>query len=586
MLLPAARALAVRALGATGAAAAARQTAAASTRRSLLLSSSASAAASTLPFNSNNNNPTAMALRWASSDAAAATQQQDGRNNNGNSDGNNDGGDGGCGAALYLTSPEGGARGATPLLLGLMNYLERHLPDVGYFLPVGSPAADRDPLTGLDRRAALVAAASDHRALGDPREMVAVPEEEAALLIASGRTSELLDRIYAAFAAVRDRHDMVVVEGTGVGGSEFEAQVAAALGTPVLLALNARNHHHHHHQNQPHAALGGSSSGGGGDAASSSSASSAARGDRLAAGELFSAAMVKRQLFADHGVPLLGVAVNRAPASDHALIAQQLRRRFGAAGLTFAGAIPEDPVLSGVRLGEVQARLGAGLLCGGGGGGGGPGAAGAAALAAAGGTGTSSSGPGSGALLLPDELYLDREFNSVVVASQRLEELLEALEAMPPGKRPLVVTTVDRLDLVLGLLAAHVSVASPPIAGIMLCPTAGGFGGLDGGGGGLDAFGGGGGAFGVGGAAMMTMMGDGGVGASFGETPHHPRSPHSFARRTVQRVFEGVARGGMYRGALLPVLAVGAPIFDVVRALGDMGGQIMPTSARKIGQCR
>jgi hypothetical protein len=31
---------------------------------------------------------------------------------------------------------------------------------------------------------------------------------------------------------------------------------------------------------------------------------------------------------------------------------------------------------------------------------------------------------------------------------------------------------------------------------------------------------------------------------------------------------------------------VGAPVYDVARALGEMAGQIMPTSARKIGQCR
>jgi BioD-like phosphotransacetylase family protein len=551
------------ALAASSAGAAApRQTAAARRRNPLLWasSSSSSTALVTLPYASS-------IARWATSDASSG-QNGSSKNDSSNPEGTT------AAAALYLTSPEGGARGATPLLLGLMNYLERHLPDVGYFLPVGSPAADRDPVTGIDRRAELVAAASDHRALGDPREMVGVPEEEAALLIASGRTSELLDRIYAAFAAVRDRHDMVVVEGTGVGGSEFEAQVAAALGTPVLLTLNARNHHLHHQQTHP-----SSSSRAGGAlspaAASVAAAAAAAGRDRLAAGELYSAAMLKRQLFADHGVPLLGVAVNRAPASDHALLAQQLRRRFGVAGVTFAGAIPEDPVLSGVRLGEVQARLGAGLLCGGGSGGAGAASSGGGAI------GQPGKGSSDSAVVLSDELHVDREFNAVVVASQRLEELLEALEALPPGKRPLVVTTVDRLDLVLGLLAAHVSVSAPPIAGIMLCPTAGGLSGLDGGG---DLLGGG-----AGGLLAGVGGGDGsggGVGAFFGETPHHPRSPHSFARRTVQRVFEGVARGGMYKGALLPVLAVGAPVFDVVRALGEMGGQIMPTSVRKIGQCR
>jgi len=254
------------------------------------------------------------------------------------------------------------------------------------------------------------------------------------------------------------------------------------------------------------------------------------------------------------------------------LLVQQLRRRFGVAGVTFAGAIPEDPVLSGVRLGEVQDRLGASLLYGGdgvaGGGGPNPTAGGSGhiilpsslPLSGAAGASSASSGTVPPELLATGQLQLhvDREFNTVVVASQRLEELLEALEALPAGRRPLVVTTVDRLDLVLGLLAAHVSVSGPPVAGIMLCPTAAG---------------------GEGGASAGSPL-------LFGETSHHPRSPHAFARRAVQRIFEGVARGGMYRGALLPVLATGAPVFDVVRALGEMGGQITPTSATKIRQCR
>jgi BioD-like phosphotransacetylase family protein len=618
-MIPAARLLAGRrALAAAAAAAAAAaggggtgQTAAcaAVAARSLLLSSSSC----------NPSHPpraflwmTTTSAAYSTSSSTTNTTTTTNNHHNGSNNSNNGGSasDGAAAAALYLTSPEGGARGATPLLLGLLNYLERHLPDVGYFLPVGSPTTERDPITGLDRRAQLVAAQSDHRALGDPRDMVAVAEEEAALMIASGRTSELLDRIYAAYAAMKDRHDMVVVEGTGVGGAEFEAQVAAALGTPVLLALDARQlreHYHHSH--------GGGGGGGGGGVGGPSSAAApfpsstsspssslplssnrapsptphhAAPSDRLAASEIFGAAMLKRQLLLDHGVPLLGVAVNRAPAAEHALLAQQLRRRFGVAGVTFAGAIPEDPVLSGVRLGEVQERLGASLLYGGGGGGaGGGGDDGmAAATAATAATAGLLGGNPPPELLARGQLQLhvDREFNTVVVASQRLEELLEALEALPPGRRPLVVTTVDRLDLVLGLLAAHVSASGPTVAGIMLCPTAADGG--DVGGGGAGAGGAGGGGFG----GLLAAGGGAGAGTTlsllFGETAHHPRSPHAFARRAVQRIFEGVARGGMYRGALLPVLATGAPVFDVVRALGEMGGQITPASATKIRQCR
>jgi len=588
--------------------------------RALLAASASAAGAAARPSVSASASASAVLARRGFSTPGANDSSGSHNNNHNNNNKNADNGDQAA-AALYITSPEGGARGATPLLLGLTNYFERHVARVGYFLPVGGPSADRDPRTGADPRAELVAAASDHRALGDPRLMVAVPEEEAARLMASGRASELLDRIYSAFAAARLRHDVVVVEGTGVGGSEFEAQVCAALGTPVLLTLNAAgpasasSHHHSGDSSNNHAGQGalrpgasgrarppslaraGGRSGGGGGysggaASASAAASAAAAGDlRLAASDIYSAVMVKRQLFADHGVPLLGVAVNRAPAAEQALLARQLRRRFGVAGVTFAGAMPEDPVLSGVRLGEVQARLGAGLLYGGGGGGGSATGVSASSPPLSLADAAASPPPAAAALAsglgLSSGFHVDREFNAVVVASQRLEELLEALEAMPPGRRPLVVTTADRLDLVLGLLAAHVSACSPPIAGIVLCPTSTGLeveGGGGGGGFGLgddDAFGGGG--------SHQTTH-EGAIGGAFGEAPpphHRPRrSPHAFARRTVQRIFEGLARGGMYRGALLPVLAVGAPVYDVARALGEMTGQILPSSARKIGQCQ
>jgi hypothetical protein len=42
----------------------------------------------------------------------------------------------------------------------------------------------------------------------------------------------------------------------------------------------------------------------------------------------------------------------------------QLREKFEKAGLTFAGGLPADPLLSSVRLDEVQAVLGASLVFG------------------------------------------------------------------------------------------------------------------------------------------------------------------------------------------------------------------------------
>ncbi|KXZ42484.1 hypothetical protein GPECTOR_142g705 [Gonium pectorale] len=109
-------------------------------------------------------------------------------------------------------------------------------------------------------------------------------------------------------------------------------------------------------------------------------------------------------------------------------MSSELRDRLERAGLPFAGALPEDPILAGVRLDEIRTALSAEQLYG-------------------------------------DSLLTDVEFDDVVVGSQRLEELLEILGERPGG-RPLVVTSADRLDIVLGLLAAQLSVRGPSVAGV------------------------------------------------------------------------------------------------------------------------
>jgi len=48
-----------------------------------------------------------------------------------------------------------------------------------------------------------------------------------------------------------------------------------------------------------------------------------------------------------------------------------------------------------------------------------------------------------------------QEYSAVYVASERLEQLLE-LMANDGDTRPLVVTSRDRLDIVMGLLASQV----------------------------------------------------------------------------------------------------------------------------------
>jgi hypothetical protein len=61
-------------------------------------------------------------------------------------------------------------------------------------------------------------------------QMMGVPEEEAVRLVAAGQRAELLDRVYASFAAFREMHDMVIVHGTAIGECCWGADASLFVG--------------------------------------------------------------------------------------------------------------------------------------------------------------------------------------------------------------------------------------------------------------------------------------------------------------------------------------------------------------------
>ncbi len=65
--------------------------------------------------------------------------------------------------------------------------------------------------------------------------------------------------------------------------------------------------------------------------------------------EIYNHIMMKRQVFADHHVSVLGVALNRVPRGDHTMMTRKLREMLEDAGIGFMGGIPEDSLLSVVR---------------------------------------------------------------------------------------------------------------------------------------------------------------------------------------------------------------------------------------------
>uniref|UniRef100_A0A7R9VBV4 Phosphate acetyltransferase n=3 Tax=Chlamydomonas euryale TaxID=1486919 RepID=A0A7R9VBV4_9CHLO len=364
------------------------------------------------------------------------------------------------GDGLYLADISNkGDSGRTPLLIGLMSYLQRHLT-TGFFCPISRGGGSDHS----DRYINLMISALDVK--DSPEMMVGVPEVQANQLIAQGRVGDLIDRVYSQWAGEQSGHQITVCLGPGsfVGGNELDAQLAAALSTPVILTMNC----------PPHAN----------------------------ASELYNAIMVKRQLFLDHRAEVLGVVLNRVPREDYALLMRELRSKLAKSGVEFAGALPDDSLLANVRLDEMIAHLGAEDLF-----------------------------RRSG-----QQVPLDKECSNIIVASQRLEELLEQLEEAQDAL-PLIVTSMDRLDIVLGLLAAQLSVKGPAIGGILL-----------------------------------TRAGA-------------PLSSRRYARDAVSRIFQGLD-GSMYKGTLMPVMHVDMPLFECVRELQETKSSILPTSARKIRQSK
>ncbi|KAG2499811.1 hypothetical protein HYH03_002105 [Edaphochlamys debaryana] len=388
----------------------------------------------------------------------------------------------------------------TPLLLGFFNYFERHLPHVGFFEPIAAEALATSELK-IDRHVELVYKVFNMK--GDARHMTGVQDAEAARMIANGQNSDLLDRIYSAYVMYKEDKDIVIVEGPGplVGGTELDAQIAAALGAPVLMTMTGslaaapcQNTHAfpllppRPLPTQIAAALG------------APVLMTMTGQPNLTVADYFNRAMVKRQIFLDHHVDVLGIVLNGIPRASHAIMTAQLRDRFAQAGLPFAGAIPSDNLLRTVRLDEVQTGLGAARLYG-------------------------------------DQLLTDVEFDDIIVACQRLEELLEILAERPAG-RPLVVTSADRLDIVLGLLAAQLSVSGPGVAGVLL-----------------------------------TQAGS-------------SRTGRNYARDTIDRIFAGLMQSGLYKGSLLPVLSTDMPLREALARLGSLDAAILPSSQRKITQCK
>ena len=212
---------------------------------------------------------------------------------------------------LYLAAT-GMNRGKTTVALGLMAALHDRGLDIGFIKPVGQRYAivDGQP---ADEDAILMRAAlslSDELGLMSP---VHIPRGFTRAYIRGDITPDLPGRIRRAHSTLAERHELLLVEGTGHAGvgsvvGLSNAQVARMLRAPAAIVAEA------------------------------------------GVGRPIDEIVLNRALFARHGVEVVGAIVNKVDADAHPTLPEVLRTGLARHGIELLGMLPYRPLLSNPTL--------------------------------------------------------------------------------------------------------------------------------------------------------------------------------------------------------------------------------------------
>ena len=138
---------------------------------------------------------------------------------------------------LYVATIETGS-GKSLAVLGVMELLSSRVEKLGFFRPIVRAGDQLDNDTELIRRRYLPE--TPYEALHG------IDHQTARDLTSSGRSEELVKRIFARYKELERSCDFVLCEGTdftGVSSAfelDFNAEIASQIGAPILLVANAR----------------------------------------------------------------------------------------------------------------------------------------------------------------------------------------------------------------------------------------------------------------------------------------------------------------------------------------------------------
>ncbi len=140
--------------------------------------------------------------------------------------------------SLYIVGLEPGS-GKSLVALGIMELASRRVRKIGYFRPV-------IPSTEIpDKKIQLID--SRYHLESAYEEMYAVAHDDAQAMVSKGSSEALLKEIFNKYKALESKCQFVLCEGTDFSGLssafefDFNADVAANLGCPLLVLVNGRH---------------------------------------------------------------------------------------------------------------------------------------------------------------------------------------------------------------------------------------------------------------------------------------------------------------------------------------------------------